>query len=229
VRIVAIETAETAGSLAAASDTNLLAELKLSPSTGSAQSLAPGVKQLLDQVGWRPQDVELVAVAVGPGSFTGLRVGVTTAKALAYCVQAGVLGVDTLEVIATAVPQDVRLLSLGLDAHRGEVVTQLFQRGRDGFLVPVGPSQLVQSSVWLAQLPPGVCVAGPVLRKLAGRVPGHVVVLDQQCWLPSASAVAALAVRRYRAGQRDDIWRLVPRYCRRSAAEENWEAANRPG
>ena len=78
-------------------DANLLAELSLDHTQRSAQSLAPAIEALLTQVGWLPRDVQLVAVSVGPGSFTGLRVGVTTAKVFAYAVGAEVLGIDTLE------------------------------------------------------------------------------------------------------------------------------------
>ena len=62
----------------------MLAEQPLDPTRRSAQTLAPAIATLLDAVEWRPADVELVAVATGPGSFTGLRIGVTTAKAFAY-------------------------------------------------------------------------------------------------------------------------------------------------
>lgn len=228
MRILAIETTATAGSLAAARGGTLLAELPLSAHSGSARSLAPGLKQILEQVGWRPRDVELVAVAAGPGSFTGLRVGVTTAKTFAYCVGASVLGVDTLEVIAAAVPDGVEALSVGLDAQRGEVVAQCFRRDAHGLLAPQGPWALVPGSDWLADLPRGTCVAGPVLRTLGTSAPEHVVLLDRQYWFPTAAAVAAVALRRYEAGQRDDVWSLLPRYCRRSAAEEKREAMRRP-
>jgi len=88
VRILALETTEMAGSLAAMHDGKLLAELELDPRQRTAQSLAPGMKTLLAKVAWRPADVELVAVTIGPGSFTGLRLGITTAKTFAYALGA---------------------------------------------------------------------------------------------------------------------------------------------
>ncbi|OHB85019.1 MAG: tRNA (adenosine(37)-N6)-threonylcarbamoyltransferase complex dimerization subunit type 1 TsaB, partial [Planctomycetes bacterium RBG_16_64_12] len=112
MKVLALETTERVGSVAAMDDGNLLCELKLCPKQRSAQSLAPGIKMLLERVGWQPTDVDLVATTVGPGSFTGLRVGVTTAKSFAYGVQADILGVDTLEVIAAAAPAHVQTLSV---------------------------------------------------------------------------------------------------------------------
>jgi len=84
VRILALETSDTAGSAALLDGERLLAEKLLAQGQRSARALAPAVRELLTDAGWQPKDVELVAVTVGPGSFTGLRVGVTTAKAFAY-------------------------------------------------------------------------------------------------------------------------------------------------
>jgi tRNA threonylcarbamoyladenosine biosynthesis protein TsaB len=223
MRILALETTEAVGSVAAMCDGSLLAELELDPGQRSAQSLAPGMRSLLRQVGWRPEEVELVAVTSGPGSFTGLRVGVTAAKVFAYAVGAAILGVDTLETIALGAPREVRSLSVAVDAHRGEVVAQAFQRDAEGWPRPSGEAELLKVDAWLGGLPAGAVVTGPILRKLVGRVPAHLTLLDPQYWSPRAALVARLAARLYAAGRRDDLWTLVPSYYRRSAAEEKWE------
>ena len=227
MNVLALETTERVGSVAAAVDDNLLCELTLDPKMRSAQSLAPGIKALLARVGWRPGDVELVAAPVGPGSFTGLRVGVATAKAFAYGVEADILGVDTLAVIAARAPAQVQSLSAALDAQRGQVVAQTFERGPDGWFEPVGPAGLVDVDAWLQSVEPGVWITGPILRKMADRVPDGLAVLDPEYWAPSAAAVARVAVRDYARGRRDDVWSLVPRYSRPSAAEEKREKRGR--
>jgi tRNA threonylcarbamoyladenosine biosynthesis protein TsaB len=163
--------------------------------------------------------VQLVAVTVGPGSFTGLRVGLATAKAFAYAVGAEVLGIDTLETIAAGVPSTISTVSVAVDAQRGDVVAATFA-WNDGERRPIEPERLVKARDWLAQLPSGTAIAGPVLRKLAAGLPPEVVPLGEEFWLPSASAAARLAHRDYAAGRRDDLWKLVPRYSRVSAAEE---------
>jgi tRNA threonylcarbamoyladenosine biosynthesis protein TsaB len=223
VRILALETTEAIGTVAAMDDGKLLSELMLEPSLRSAQALAPGMKALLRQVGWRAADVDLVAVTVGPGSFTGLRVGVTAAKTFAYAAQAEVLGLDTLEVIAAGAPEYVDMLSAAVDAQRGDVVAGLFRRGTDGWLHPATPTQLTPIDSWLSGLPAGTWLSGPVLKKLAGRVPATLRSVEPQFWAPRASTVARVAARYHEAGRRDDVWSLLPHYCRRSAAEEKWE------
>jgi tRNA threonylcarbamoyladenosine biosynthesis protein TsaB len=220
MRTIALETTERAGSVAAFLDDKLLAELELDPDRRSAQSLAPALVELCRQLGWKPTGIDLAAVAVGPGSFTGLRVGVTTAKLLAYAAQGAILGVDTLEVIASRAPAEVQAVSAAVDAQRGQVVAQAFRRDAAGLLVPAGEQQLVDIDRWFAGLEPDALLTGPVLRKLAAQIPGHLRALDPAYWSPTAAAVGALAIRQFAAGRRDDVWSLVPRYSRRAAAEE---------
>src|SRR5687768_12135976 len=104
MRILALETSGLSGEVALLEGERVIAEQWLDPGQRTARSLAPGMKQILQTAGWQPRDVQLVAVTIGPGSFTGLRVGVTAAKTLAYAVGCEVMGVDTLEVIAAQAP-----------------------------------------------------------------------------------------------------------------------------
>ena len=221
-RILALETSELTGSVAAAADGKVLAELHLDPQQRSAQSLAPALRLLLEQVGWQPQQIQLLAVTIGPGSFTGLRVGVATAKVFAYAVGAEVLGISTLEAIAAAAPEGVPALSAGIDAQRGDVVAQRFRRESAGWLQAEGEPALVPMDQWLAQLPAGYAVSGPVLKKWTEPLPVGVTILDRAFWRPMAGNVARLAHRDYFAGRRDDLWKLLPVYSRPSAAEEKW-------
>lgn len=141
MRILALETTDRIGSVAALSGSNPLLQLALHSGQRSAQALAPAVRDLLEQVGWMPDEVELVAVSVGPGSFTGLRVGVTMAKVFAYAVGAEVLGINTLEAIANAGVAKAKTplapmregelsgmvrLTATMDAQRGDIVVQSF-------------------------------------------------------------------------------------------------------
>ena len=218
MRILALETTEALGSVAAASGSTLLAEVRLNPDR--ARRLAgPGMVAVLETVGWKPGDVELVAVTIGPGSFTGLRVGLATAKTFAYAVGARLLGVDTLETIAAGVPGDVAALSAVIDAQRGEVVSQRFVRDLDAWLQPTGPQELLSIEAWLAGLTPGTELrsgAGKTAEASArGGVGGRFVFLASHGG-PGCPLGAGLDA----AGQRDDLWSLVPRYSRRSAAEE---------
>jgi tRNA threonylcarbamoyladenosine biosynthesis protein TsaB len=217
-----METSGTAGSVAAADGPRLVAEHVLDPLQRSAQSLAPGIHRLLAAIGWRVRDIELVAVTVGPGSFTGLRVGVATAKVLAYAVGARCIGLNTLEVIAAQCRDDCSRLSVAMDAQRGQVFAGLFERSESGWRVIAAPGVL-SNEVWLASLNPGIGASGPALLKLANHLPPGVKLIEPGVWRPRAAIVAALASMRQLAGAYDDVWKLAPLYLRKSAAEEKWE------
>ncbi len=224
MRILAVETTERIGSVALADGGILLAQLQLPDHLRSAQSLAPAIRQALGQVGWTPQDVQLVAVTAGPGSFTGLRIGIATTKAFAYAIGAEVLGVDTHETLAWPCPAEVSRLVTVIDAQRGQVVARLFERNGSGHLLPQTESELLDVDYWLASLVPGIRVTGPILHRIADRLPEGCDALPQDLWYPSAGSVALLAHRQHVAGRRDDLWQLMPVYSRPSAAEEKHRA-----
>ncbi len=220
-RILALETSGMSGSVAALAGDTLICEMAVNPDQRSARSLAPATRDLWIRCGWRAGDVELLAVTVGPGSFTGLRVGVTTAKTFAYAVGAKAIGLNTLEVIASQVPDDVpgETLAVALDAQRGEVFAATFRRAA-GSMEWISKAAIVNREAWLASLPMGCLVSGPVLSQLAEGVPAGCTRVADEFWYPTAAAVGRLAAGRFAAGESDDAWRLVPLYMRRSAAEE---------
>ncbi len=220
MKILALETTETIGTVAALDDDHLLRQISLNPGQRSARSLAPGIQELLREVRWHPHDVALVAVTRGPGSFTGLRVGLATAKAFAYAAGAEVLGIDTLEAIAANAPDDIRQLAVAVDAQRGQVVAGRFTRGPENLFVAAGPAELLDLRQWLETLDPAFHLTGPILRKHKATIPPHLTALPPELWAPQAAQVGRLAAHHYSSGQRDDLWTLAPTYSRPSAAEE---------
>jgi tRNA threonylcarbamoyladenosine biosynthesis protein TsaB len=219
MRILAIETTDIAGSVAALEGDRLLAQCDLDSSKRSAQTLAGGIAALLGKIGWQPQNVQLIGVATGPGSFTGLRVGVTTAKMYAYAVGAEVMGVNTLEAIVHQAPGNIRKIWAVLDAQREQVFAAQFSRNADGWRW-MGEPSLLDNAAWLARLAASDGVTGPGLTKLSSRLPHEVSQVDRQLWPPKAAAVGKLAWQQYQSGRRDELRSLVPHYFRPSAAEE---------
>ncbi len=224
MRILSLETIAAAGSVALLDDERIIAELELDTTRRSAQTLAPGIDQLLKQAGWRPADVELVAVASGPGSFTGLRIGVTTAKTFAYAVGCQAIGVHSLLAIASRAPRDFESVSAALDAQRGELFVADFRRLPDGSLEGVETTRIVSAAAWLASLPQGVALTGAGLEKHLGALAPGVNVVERALWAPTAGSVGQLVQRFALAGQGVSPFELVPQYFRRTAAEEKWDA-----
>lgn len=219
MRILALETSTMDGSVAALEGEHLLGQLALEPGKRTAQSFAPAIEQQLRRVGWCPQDVQLVAVTQGPGSFTGLRIGVTAAKTLAYAVGAQVIGVNTLKVIAWQAPTGGQPVCAVLDAQRQQVFAAAFQRQGEHF-VELGEPDIRDVSEWLAGLSADAAVTGPVLARLRDRLPAGVTMVDPAYWTPQAATVGLVGYLEHQAGKRHDLWTLNPVYFRSSAAEE---------
>lgn len=224
MRILSLETIAAAGSVALLDDERIVAELELDTVRRSAQSLAPGIAHLLERAGWRPADVELVAVASGPGSFTGLRIGITTAKAFAYAVGCHVVGVNSLLTVAARAPREPGAVSAAIDAQRGELFVADFQRQPDGQLTGVETTRIVDAKQWLASLPGGAALTGPGLSKHLAAIPQGTILVEAALWSPTASIVGQLGRGLVLAGQGVSPFELVPQYFRRTAAEEKWDA-----
>ena len=134
MRILAIETVAAAGSIALLDDDQVVDESESRHHAAAHRRWRTGIAELLKRAGWRPTDVELVAVAIGPGSFTGLRIGVTTAKAFAYAVGCQVVGVNSLAAVASRASRELPKISAAIDAQRGELFVADFTRLSDGTL-----------------------------------------------------------------------------------------------
>jgi tRNA threonylcarbamoyladenosine biosynthesis protein TsaB len=223
-RILAIESSGRHASVATLwgdeRGTRLIGQTLLSGDERTAQMLAPTMKQLLSTAEWSPKSVELVVVTVGPGSFTGLRIGVTTAKAFAYAIGADVLGINTLEALALQAPPSASPLWTILDAQRQELFAAKFTVNEQCEIRRVHETRILPQAAWLASLEAGDRVIGPALKRLTLQLPAGIEALPEHSWQPEATAVGQLAWKNYQAGHRNDVWKLLPNYYRPSAAEE---------
>ena len=164
-----------------------------------------------------------MAVATGPGSFTGLRIGVTTAKTFAYAVGCQAIGVHTLASIASRVAFGIRQFVVVLDAHRGELFVADFTRGAGDELSGSETTRVMRLEDWLPTLVPGCVVTGPGLIKVGDRLPEGVIALDPGLSLATAATVGQVGWRTFSAGRRESVFDLLPQYFRRTAAEEQWD------
>jgi tRNA threonylcarbamoyladenosine biosynthesis protein TsaB len=236
VFILALDTSGSFGSVALLDGDRLLGQIALDAQRRAAQTLAPAIVQLLKDHRCEAQQVRLVAVGIGPGSFTGLRIAVTTAKTFAYAVNAETIGVSTLEAIAAGVPatllgRSACRVQAVIDAHRRELFGGRFivELSDDGpRLTRESPDGLISADEWVAALAEGAIVTGPGLARVESRLPARVVVVPPEHREVQAATLGRLAWRDYLAGRRDDLWKLAPIYLRPSYAEEK-AAGTKPG
>lgn len=228
MRTLALETSGTTGSVALLEDDHVVAESDLrgvdaGRGQRTAQALAPALQAILREVNWKPRDVQLIAVTDGPGSFTSLRAGVTTAKVFAYVTGAEVVAVNTLEVTAAQANVTSNRLWAVMDAQRQQVFAAQFALTGETEPQTLLPTQILDNEVWLQRLVGGDIVTGAGLNKLSNRLPNDVQVVARELWTPQAATLGKLAWAKYQAGRRSDIWTLAPQYFRKSAAEEKFD------
>lgn len=225
-RLLILETSGRVGHVALALGEELCGARRLDETRRHARDLAPAVADLLAAQGWRPRDLHGVLVSRGPGSYTGLRVGVMSAKALAYATGCALLTIETFAGIAVQAPDEVMRLDVLADAQQDKVYVQPFARSASG-LTPTAPLAIRSITEWLQSREADAWVSGPGLAKWEARLPEGTRAVEPGRRDPLPESLLRLGLARYRAGERDDVWAAEPLYLRPSSAEEKWQALGR--
>lgn len=192
-----------------------------------ARTLVPEIQSMLTAAARTAGDIDLIAVGIGPGSFTGLRVGVVCAKTLAWAVGAKLVGIDTFLAIAVQSPADVDRVQVVGDGQRGDLYVGRYVRNSAGGWSRDGEIDIAPADEWLSGLAESDVVSGPGLERHAEAAAARCRVLPRDLWTPRASSIATLGAERAFTGTTDDIWSLEPFYLRKSGAEEKADAASR--
>jgi len=224
--LLGIETSGMGGSIALAEDGVCLAERSLSrEGRRHARTLVAEIRTLLTEVDRSPADLKAVAVSIGPGSFTGLRVGVVCAKTLAYALSGPVIAVDTFLAVAAQSPEGVSRVQVVGDGQRGDLYVGRYERALKGEWKPAAPIEIQSAAAWLEALAATDVVSGPGLARHMDEAGRRCRVLPADCHEPRAATIASLAGR----GESADLWTLEPYYLRRSGAEEKADAKDAGG
>lgn len=177
----------------------VLGQREFTPPHTAGSQLLPTLDEMLKAQGLQASDLDVVALANGPGSFTGLRIGLATAKGLVYGGRAELVPVSTLEVLARQAPVSHELLCPVVEARRGEVFTAVWRREAAGLDMLVAPRR-VEIANLASELPAGALLIGPALsaqrEAFAQAAPGLHLAPDQHCQL-SLPCLAELALRRW--------------------------------
>lgn len=215
--LLALDTATEKGSLALMAEDQVLMEYPLDSPNAYLTCLMPEVAAILRNTGKAVTDLTAVAVSAGPGNFTGLRIGLATAKTLAWALQCQLVAVPTLEALAAQVPFQPDPVGVVMDAKRGEIFWGLFRCREDRPEVLEGPLRLpvgelpARLSVPLVLTGPGLDAHRDVLTRL---LPPEIAWAPPELRLPRAATLARLARRRLEQGLTANPAQLVPTYLR---------------
>lgn len=221
-RTLILETSGRAGHVALACGDELGEVHKLEESRRHARDLAPAVAALCAARGWKPRDLEAAIVSLGPGSYTGLRVGIISAKALAFATGCALLGVESFAAITRQAPSEAGRVEVVADAQQKKLYVQRWRREASGWRADDALS-IKPAAEWLASLTPGVWVSGPGLRLVEDLVPATNPNVAPELREPLPATLLQIGMERWRAGAFDDAWQIGPIYLRASNAEENWD------
>ena len=219
--ILAIDTSTRSASVALARAEGLVAEYTWQAGKDHTRHLMPVIRAVLHENGAAAADLAAIAIATGPGSFNGLRVGMATAKGLAYGLGLPVVAATTLEVEAyqhAAAPWPICAVH---DAGRGELAWGVFHRSPDGewrrltaerITTPEALAKAIKRRTLLCGEVPASCLAA--LQAGSGN---RFVIAGAAASLRRAGFLAELGQRRLEAGQTEDLYTLQPLYLRRPA------------
>lgn len=207
--ILAIETATRLCSVAVGRDGALLGERELeSDKHIHAEKVNVFIDEVIRAAGLTLKDLDAITVGIGPGSYTGLRIGLSAAKGLCFGLEVPIIGISTLETLAAVAGGRGSVQWPMIDARRMEVFTQSFSA--DGSALEE-PRPVVLDSAWAEGV--GACiVCGDGADKAVALWQAHPDVVHVPGIRPHARAMLALAEERLRAGRTDDLAYLVPRY-----------------
>lgn len=229
MKVLAVDTSASVAAVAVMEDSRLLGEYIVNHKRTHSQKLMPMIDEIMNSLELKPGDIDIYAASVGPGSFTGLRIGVTTVKAMAYAAGKPVVSVPTLDALAYNIPVSDFLICPMMDARNRQVYTALYawEKGRlkrlteymgvpveellgiikqrDGKIMFNGDAAPLYSSFFKNELGDR-CRLAPA---------GHI--------FQRASSVAHAAIINASDGLTESCFEMIPFYLRKSQAEREYE------
>ena len=230
--ILAIETSTPQTSIALGTQQGVLASQLVSWGKGHAEVVIPGVQNLMGLTEIRPSQIAGVAVGIGPGLFTGLRVGIATARGLAQVLRVPIVGIGSLDVLAFSVRHSRSRIGAVSDGKRGEVFYAFYRTVPGGVTreteYAVGPPKRLAAELEAAPEDTLLVGGGALLyRRDLEEVGTPVEFASASTAFPHAEDLVELALPRFVREEAERPEDIRPHYVRKSDAEINWSRAGR--
>ena len=224
MKLLAIDASNQAMSIAILDNQKVIGEVTTNVKGNHSQRLMPAIAELIEEVGLKPEDLDRIVVAQGPGSYTGLRIGVTIAKTLAWTLKKEITGVSSLAVLAGNCEESSNYLVPLFDARRGNIYTGLY-KWESGELIQIEPDTHISAENWanhLKSLPGTFELIGEdrILHQqtFEQQLGDRVVAAPLKNHLPKGSVLGLLGLTKGPV----DVHTFLPHYLKLAEAEENW-------
>lgn len=215
MRVLGVDTSTKSLGVAIVEDGNILMSMEKVFGLRHSQDLVPTIKELLRKICLKIEDMDGFAVSLGPGSFTGLRVGITAVKTLALVTKKPVIGVPTLDVIAQGAYYYPGIICPIMDAKKQKLYAALYKRGAKG-LKRISGYLLISIDRLLHKINrktlfigDGITLYGEIIKKRKSQI---VEFAPSRFWLPKVEHVTILGWERMKKGKKDVTLKLVPLY-----------------
>lgn len=225
--VLGIDTSTPCGSVGLVNDTEVISEFLLNVPLTHSERLLSAIHVVLNEAGCAMEALDGWALSLGPGSFTGLRIGVSTVKGLAFATGKPVVGIPTLDGLAAQIAPTPYLICPMIDARKKEVYTAFYRYNQEGLLVRLSDYQAVRPEVLIRGVKEktifvgnGVPTYGEMLR---ATVPLFALFPADPLHLLHGSVVARLGVDLLRKENTLDMATFSPIYVRPSEAEIKWQ------
>ena len=222
---LAIDTATKVCAVALCQENEIIAEYRINAGMTHSEGLMPQIAQILERTKTKREDIELLAISTGPGSFTGLRIGLATVEAMAYSWQIPLVGIDTLKALAYNIPLSGQVLFPLLDAQKGNFYGAIYE-WIDGQLIehlPVSVLSAAEVLLQAEQMSKKNIFLGECKKLIEKGLPQNCEIAPESMRLPKASSVAIAGQNKFANGDKTTAFLLDLHYIRRSEAEELWE------
>ncbi|EOD00406.1 tRNA (adenosine(37)-N6)-threonylcarbamoyltransferase complex dimerization subunit type 1 TsaB [Caldisalinibacter kiritimatiensis] len=233
MKILAVDASTIVATCAILDEDKILSEHILNYKLTHSEKIMPMIKEVLNSCGLKPKDIDVYAASKGPGSFTGLRIGIATIKGLAHVADKPVVGVSTLEALAYNMPLADGIVVPIMDARRNRVYTGMY-KWVDGRFETVNEEMAIEVTELIDMLKDveekiifngnGTLVYKDQLKEALG---GKAVFAPASVNMARASSVAQIAMMKAKEGKVESYYSLVPNYLRKSQAERQYEERKR--
>ncbi|GKX30487.1 tRNA (adenosine(37)-N6)-threonylcarbamoyltransferase complex dimerization subunit type 1 TsaB [Vallitalea longa] len=230
MKVLAIESSAVAASIAVAEDNQLICEYTTNYKKTHSQTLMPMIEEVCNMINLDLDELDVIAVSKGPGSFTGLRIGVATAKGLAHTLEIPIAGINTLDALAYNIGYTDRIICPLMDARRNQVYTGLYSYNGNDF-INILPSTVVpieEIIIEIKKLSRQVIFLGDGVAPNIDAIKNNFtheeyVLAPLNNNVQRASSVAALGILYGTKGKTESYMNFKPIYLRKSQAEREYE------
>lgn len=213
MKILGIDTSSKFLSLGAY-DGSKIYEYNMDLGTRHSSLLIPTIKRVLDALGWKIGEIDYFACGLGPGSFTGLRVGIASVKGMSWPLNKPIIGISSLDIIAGNVKNADKQIAVIVDAKRDLTYCGIYKKS-GGSLKRISPYMLLKEDELFKKIKDNTVILGDALSIYKDKILANIRgagILDRDCWYPKGHSIIELALEKIKEKKFYNSFNIKPIY-----------------